>query len=200
MAWRRVRATGPIEPSAEVLNCSGSTSRGRRIEVVLPANRGWPLACRGVPVPGIDPHFSLLRFPMTPTPTTTATAPLVVRLRNPAIAALLGWLVPGVGHLYQGRIAKGILFLVTILTTFFYGLYLGDGKVVYASWRPGDTRWAYVCQVGVGLAALPALIQANRARDGEPAGFMGPPELPRDTQRRQWRRTGCLESEPEPLL
>ena len=72
--------------------------------------------------------------------------------------------------------------MVTILTTFFYGLYLGDGKVVYASWRPGDTRWAYVCQVGVGLAALPALIQANRARDGEPAGFMGPPELPRDTR------------------
>jgi len=115
---------------------------------------------------------------MTPTPITPATTPLVVKLRNPAVAALLDWLVPGVGHLYQGRTAKGILFLVTILSTFFYGLYLGNGKVVYASWRPGDTRWAYICQVGVGLAALPALVQASRAHDGAPAGFMGPPELP----------------------
>ena len=118
---------------------------------------------------------------MTATPITAAAAPLVVRLRNPAIAALLGWLVPGAGHLYQGRTAKGILFLVSILSTFFYGLYLGDGKVVYASWRPGDTRWAYVCQVGVGLAALPALLQANRPHDGDSAGFMAPPELPRGT-------------------
>jgi TM2 domain-containing membrane protein YozV len=116
---------------------------------------------------------------MTATPTTIANAPLVVRLRNPAIAALLGWLVPGAGHLYQGRTAKGILFLVSILSTFFYGLYLGDGKVVYASWRAGDTRWAYVCQIGVGLAALPALVQANRPQDGDSAGFMAPPELQR---------------------
>jgi TM2 domain-containing membrane protein YozV len=116
---------------------------------------------------------------MTATPITTAAAPLLVRLRNPAIAALLGWLVPGAGHLYQGRTAKGILFMISILSTFFYGLYLGDGKVVYASWRSGDTRWAYVCQIGVGLAALPALVQANRPQDGDSAGFMAPPELPR---------------------
>jgi hypothetical protein len=56
--------------------------------------------------------------------------------------------------------------MVCILGTFFYGLYLGDGKVVYASWRPNDTRWAYFCQVGVGLAALPALVQAERAASG----------------------------------
>ncbi len=115
---------------------------------------------------------------MTPTP---ISAPLVVRLRNPGFAAFLAWLVPGFGHLYQGRTAKGILFLVTILSTFFYGLYLGDGKVVYASWRPGDTRWAYFSQIGVGLAALPAMVQAARAHDGEAAGFMAPPALPRNS-------------------
>lgn len=115
---------------------------------------------------------------MTPTPITSATTPLGVKLRNPGVAALLDWLIPGVGHLYQGRTAKGILFSVTILSTFFYGLYLGDGKVVYASWRPGDTRWAYICQIGVGLAAVPALVQAARAHEGKAAGFMAPPELP----------------------
>jgi TM2 domain-containing membrane protein YozV len=119
---------------------------------------------------------------MTPTPATDASAPVVMRLRNPGVAAVLGWLIPGAGHLYQGRTAKGILFLVSILTTFFYGLYLGDGKVVYASWRPGDTRWAYICQIGVGLAAFPALVQSNRAHPGPSAGFMAPPELPRETR------------------
>jgi hypothetical protein len=100
--------------------------------------------------------------------TSAADAPhteQVVNLRNPVLAAFLGWLVPGAGHLYQGRTGKGLLYMICILGTFFYGLYLGNGKVVYFSWRPNDTRWAYFCQVGVGLAALPALIQADRARN-----------------------------------
>ncbi len=87
-------------------------------------------------------------------------------LRNPALAAFLGWLVPGAGHLYQGRTGKGLLYLICILGTFCYGLYIGDGKVVYFSWRPNDNRWAYFCQVGVGLAALPALVQSDRASHG----------------------------------
>jgi uncharacterized protein DUF6677 len=114
---------------------------------------------------------------MTSTSSASVGPPIVVVLRHPAIAALLGWLVPGAGHLYQRRTAKGILFLVTILSTFFYGLYLGDGKVVYASWRPGDIRWAYISQCGVGLAALPALIQAIRPGGGPGTGFMAPPDL-----------------------
>ncbi|HTU27681.1 MAG TPA: DUF6677 family protein [Pirellulales bacterium] len=113
---------------------------------------------------------------MTSTPNLAADGPLVVRLRNPVIAAFLAWLIPGFGHIYQGRTAKGILFMVTILTTFFYGLYLGNGKVVYASWWPNDTRWPYVCQLGVGAAALPALVQAIRARAGEQPDFMAPPD------------------------
>ena len=103
----------------------------------------------------------------------------VIDLRNPALAAFLGWLVPGAGHLYQGRTGKGLLYMVCILGTFFFGLYLGAGKVVYFSWRPNDTRWAYFCQVGVGLAALPALVQADRVHSGRAPLFdldiMAPP-------------------------
>lgn len=108
----------------------------------------------------------------------------VVDLRNPALAAVLAWLVPGLGHFYQGRVAKGILFSVCILSTFFYGLYLGSssdmgwGRVVYASWRPGQRRYPYLCQIGVGLAAMPALVEANRAANGKKpllGGFMAPP-------------------------
>ena len=69
--------------------------------------------------------------------------------------------------MYQRRYGKGGLFMVCILATFLYGLFLGGGKVVYASMRAGDERYAYVCQVGIGLPALPALVQAYRANHGD---------------------------------
>jgi TM2 domain-containing membrane protein YozV len=45
------------------------------------------------------------------------------------LAAVLSYLVPGLGQIYQGRIGKGVLFLVSIYTLFFYGIYLGSGSV-----------------------------------------------------------------------
>jgi len=105
--------------------------------------------------------------------------PLVIELKTPWLAALLAWAVPGLGHLYQGRTGKGVLFFLCVLGTFLYGSYLGDGKVVYAS-MPGQDpwRWQYYCQAGVGLPALPAWIQRNRALGGKPplwGGWMAPP-------------------------
>jgi len=105
---------------------------------------------------------------------------LDVDLKDPLLAAFLAWLIPGMGHLYQGRIGKGVLFLVCILATYFFGLYLGQGRVVYASMRPQDRRLPYFCQVGVGLPALPALVQSLRLRQGKQplwGGFMAPPRL-----------------------
>ena len=110
---------------------------------------------------------------------------LHVELKDPALAAFLAWLVPGLGHLYQRRMAKALVFFVCIVGTFAYGVYLGGsdrlgwGRVVYASWKPGHRRWHYLCQVCVGLPALPALVQAARARSGRPPllnGFMAPPQ------------------------
>lgn len=83
-----------------------------------------------------------------------------IDLKNPALAALLSWAVPGLGQIYQGRLFKGRLFMGAILGTFLAGLWLGGGKVVYASWKPGDTRWPFVCQAGAGLVALPAVVQS----------------------------------------
>jgi hypothetical protein len=96
-------------------------------------------------------------------PEPPADAEQVVNLKDPMLAAFLAWLWPGAGHLYQGRHGKGVLFMVTILGTFVFGFFLGDGRVVYASWDPAPFRWPYVCQVWVGLPALPALVEARRA-------------------------------------
>jgi Family of unknown function (DUF6677) len=104
-----------------------------------------------------------------------------VPLRDPVLAAFWAWLIPGAGHWYQGRRSKAVLFFVCIMGTFVYGLYLGGGRVVYASWRPDDHRLPYLCQIGVGVAAMPALVQAYRARSGQhflqDSRFMVPPDL-----------------------
>jgi hypothetical protein len=89
-------------------------------------------------------------------------------LKNPVLAAFLAWLVPGLGHFYQGRIGKGVLYSTCILGLFFLGFYLGDWRVVYWSWvnplaDPENFRLYYVGQFFAGLPALPALIQATLA-------------------------------------
>ncbi|QDT13590.1 DUF6677 family protein [Stieleria marina] len=114
-----------------------------------------------------------------------------IDLRNRKLAALLAWLIPGAGHFYQGRHTKGSFFLVCILTTWIIGFALGGGHVVYASWQPGDRRWHYALQAGVGAVALPALVQGQRMKhktdaDGRTmpsyrplwGGFMAPPYRP----------------------
>jgi hypothetical protein len=120
--------------------------------------------------------------PVSPVPASNADRPLLIELRDPYIAACLAWLVPGAGHFYQRRWGKGGLFMVCILGTFFMGLWMGQGRVVYASWRQNDQRYAYFCQLGVGLPALPALVQAFRMESDPPRaplfnGFMAPPLL-----------------------
>jgi len=108
--------------------------------------------------------------------------PLRIDLKDRHLAAFIGWLVPGSGHLYQGRYGKGVLMMVCILATYSFGLYLGQGKVVYASMRSDDRRLPYLCQVGVGLPALPALVQSYRVRHGKQplwGGLMAPPNLDR---------------------
>ena len=105
--------------------------------------------------------------------------PETLELRDRSLAALLAWLVPGAGHFYQGRSAKGLLFSTCILGTFFYGMVLEAGRVVYASWGGDETRLPYLCQVFTGLPALPALVQTYRVKhDKAPllGGFMAPPQ------------------------
>ena len=91
-----------------------------------------------------------------------------IDLKNRNVAALLAWLVPGVGHLYQGRTSKGILIFVTISLLFISGLQMSGGKAVYCSFRSPDLRWQFVGQFFVGSASVPAIIQ-NRVVRGQQA-------------------------------
>lgn len=94
----------------------------------------------------------------TSSDSTTSPEVVEIDLRDPVVAGVLAWLLPGAGHFYQGRNAKGVLFLICILGTFMYGMFLGDGRVVYAQWEPREMRrYPFLCQICVGLPSLPAL-------------------------------------------
>ncbi len=88
-----------------------------------------------------------------------------IDLRDRTLAGLLAWLIPGAGHFYQNRRAKAVIFLVCILGTFMYGMFLGEGRVVYAQWEdPEHRRYPFICQIAVGLPSLPAVFTAMTDR------------------------------------
>lgn len=107
----------------------------------------------------------------------------VIDLRNPFLAAVLSWLVPGLGQIYQGRRFKGGLCMASLLGCLVFGLWLGGGRVVYAAWRPGEPRLAFIGQSGIGAVAIPAVLQSLRLH-GPPqephfaAGLFAPPLRP----------------------
>ena len=65
-----------------------------------------------------------------------------VSLRQPIVAALLAFLLPGLGHWYQGRRFKAAIFSVGILLLFGWGQVLGEGQTTYSRLvlRAGDRK------------------------------------------------------------
>jgi hypothetical protein len=120
----------------------------------------------------------------SPAPATPSTPP-----PPPAreLAALLSFMVPGLGQILQGilgknrnRLTKGVFFLVALWGMFFVGMWLGKGKNVYVPhvqeglraenkplrWFGREmpnliadvyTRLQYAGQFWIGIAAWPAL-------------------------------------------
>jgi hypothetical protein len=104
-----------------------------------------------------------------------------IPFKNRWLAGVFGFLIPGGGHLYQGRWFKGILCGLCVLGTFFFGMDLGDWGVVYWKRDPLNMLNPYYAQLFVGLPAIPALIQSHRyqSRDNiDQAGIDGPLNAP----------------------
>ena len=89
-----------------------------------------------------------------------------IDLRDRTVAGILAWLIPGAGHYYQRRRAKAVIFFVCILGTFIYGMFLGEGRVVFAQWQgPEHRRYPFICQIAVGLPSLPAVLTAATGQE-----------------------------------
>jgi TM2 domain-containing membrane protein YozV len=85
-----------------------------------------------------------------------------IPFKNRWLAGIFAFLIPGAGHLYQGRWFKGIVCGACVLGTFFFGMDLGDWGVVYWKRDPLNMLNPFYAQLFVGLPALPSVIQSHR--------------------------------------
>lgn len=90
---------------------------------------------------------------------------------NPFFVGILAFLLPGLGHLYQGRVFKAAVYFGCIFGVFAAGMWMAEGVVVY---KPNPERGAvmrvslsFVAQFSVGAGSIPALIQSWRSRRPE---------------------------------
>lgn len=70
-------------------------------------------------------------------------------------AALLSYLVPGLGQVSQGRVGKGLLFFVGLYGLFFYGMWMGQWRNV---WLPDTTGSPPLEIAGRQLAGVPTAL------------------------------------------
>src|SRR4051794_20722330 len=130
----------------------------------------------------MDPAPTAAPAPPPPpaAPPAAPPAPPPPPVKFDYLAALLSYLVPGLGQVYQGRIGKGLMFFAGLYVLFFWGMAMGHMKNV---WLPDAThlpayqlgpfnltgtqkavayRPQFLAQVWIGAAAWPALYQYTR--------------------------------------
>ncbi len=73
----------------------------------------------------------------------------------PAVVCIVAWLVPGAGHLMQGRRQKGLIFLVTLPVMFAIGLWL-EGRLFPFIFSDPLVGLAALAQTGIGVQTLVA--------------------------------------------
>ena len=69
---------------------------------------------------------------------------------NPVVAAVLAWIMPGAGHLYLRRRARGLVVLVTITLLFWGGVALGGAMTVSSQAEP----WWFAADMLTGVHGL----------------------------------------------
>ena len=68
----------------------------------------------------------------------------------PLVALVLAWVIPGAGHVYIGRVARGVIIFVTIAATFWGGVAMGGVMTV----DYGNERWWFVAEMLTGTHGL----------------------------------------------
>jgi hypothetical protein len=112
-----------------------------------------------------------------------------INLRNPVLAAVLAFLIPGAGHCYQRRYFKAAIYSVCVLTTFYWGQAMADWRGVFFRWqdfegnrfRVKDRSIGYLSQVLVGVSALPGVVQWKRYSGTDETRTTLQQELPLET-------------------
>lgn len=78
------------------------------------------------------------------------------------VAAILAWLLPGLGHWWVGERSRGVVFFVVITVTFWGGVAVGGVRTTIAPRENGAWIAAQLC---VGTQAVAALYLSHRQFD-----------------------------------
>lgn len=73
-------------------------------------------------------------------------------------ALLLGWLVPGAGHLLLSRTRRAIIIFVTLTATFWSGMAIGGVTTI----DPRAERWWFIAQMLNGISGVGAWHMQNQ--------------------------------------
>jgi hypothetical protein len=80
---------------------------------------------------------------------------------NPILAAILAWIVPGLGHIYLGRKVRGIVIGLAIAATFWTGIALGGVLTVDKQ----NERWWYLAEMITGAHGLIGQYRSQKVYD-----------------------------------
>ena len=69
------------------------------------------------------------------------------------LVCLAAWAVPGAGHLILGRLQKGLVFLITLLLMFAFGLWL-EGRLFPFEFSQPLVLLEAVANLGIGLPCI----------------------------------------------
>ncbi|WP_437228164.1 DUF6677 family protein [Planctomicrobium sp. SH661] len=91
-----------------------------------------------------------------------------IHLKQPWLAGILAFLMPGAGHLYQGRYFKAAIYFFCIISLFLTGMAMAEWQAVQPPPKnafkegKGTSLLKYAAQSGVGLPVLFGLVQRER--------------------------------------
>src|ERR1700754_3938853 len=88
-------------------------------------------------------------------PETAVSSPALPPVKPDPVAAVLSYLIPGLGQVYQGRVGKGLLFFFGLYTLFFYGMAMGQWRNV---WLPDPTALPEYELAGYRLTGVPKAV------------------------------------------
>jgi Family of unknown function (DUF6677) len=92
----------------------------------------------------------------------TTTPPTAANLWSLSVICVLGWIIPGMGHFILKRPKQGLIFMVSIILLFIWGLHLGAKLYQYEPQQP-LTFFAMLAQAGMGLPYFAVRAVANYA-------------------------------------
>ena len=107
---------------------------------------------------------------------------------RPLAAAGLAWLIPGAGHVYLGRVRRGVIIFVTITVLFWTGLAIGGVMTIDRE----SERWWFAADMFAGLHGVVSWRRSERVYSKINADLATDRRYARNVENLRHPRTGRI--------